>query len=443
MRKSTPQPGALPQRLFALLLLTLLSLGGCAALPRAEIADRPAETAIPMSTDTAFGALVTRQAKAAPGLSGFRLLSEGSTALDARLSLIRGAQRSIDLQTFELDDDELGRLILRALREASARGVRVRLLLDDFNTSGMDRLLMGLAAFPNVEVRLFNPFGAGRTSTPTRWINMAFDVRRLNHRMHNKLMVADGALAIFGGRNLTNAYFVRDTNSNFIDMEAVAAGPIAAELAAAFDTYWNSPVVRGLLSVVARTGTDNSVPTDDPPESRQAWFDAHVADAREAGRLPLLARDLFGVAPLSVELAAGHLTLQWSRSVVMVDPPDKADPSLGRFDITRSVSHRIVEYYLKSERRLLIVSPYFVPGPEGVAAMKSGTDRGGEIIVVTNLLEDSDEPLAVLAYERYRVPMLKIGVQLFEISSRQVRRVREWRVKPSVRRRCACMRSWP
>ena len=410
-----------------IVLSTVLGLSACAGLSKHEIAQRPVETALPVSGETAFGALVTRQSGVEGGLSGFRLLSEGSVALDARLSMIRGAQRSLDLQTFELADDELGRLILRALREAAGRGVRVRLLLDDFNTAGMDRVLLGLAAFPNVEIRLFNPFGAGRPSVAGRWINLAFDLRRLNHRMHNKLMVADSALALIGGRNLSDPYFVRGTSNNFIDMEAVAAGPIATELGTVFDTYWNSPVVRELAAVLDRTGPDRSVSEKETPAARQDWFDGHVASAREAGRMPLPDLDAFGVAPLSAELAAGHLSLEWSPYVVMADPPDKADPTLGRFDITRSVSHRIVEYYGRTRHRLMIMSPYFVPGPEGLAAMKSGIDGGGEIVVVTNLLEESDEPLAVFAYERYRLPMLKMGVQLFEISTRQIRQVREWR----------------
>ena len=412
--------------LALLIVILVVVLSGCAGLSPHEIADRPIQTAYPPTTDTPLGALVARQ-NAPDGESGFRLLSEGSIALDARLSLIRAARRSIDLQTFELADDELGHLIMRALRDAAARGVRVRVLLDDFNTEGMDRVLLGLAAFPNVELRLFNPFGLGRPTAASRLINLAADLRRLHHRMHNKLMVADSAVAIIGGRNLSSAYFVRDTSSNFIDMEALAAGPIATELATVFDTYWNSPVVREFGSVVARTGLAPGVPEAESPATRRAWFDARVADAHEQGRLPPLAHDGFGVLPVSAELALGHLSLHHAKAVVMADPPDKADPRLGRFDITRSVSHRIVEYYGHTRQRLMIMSPYFVPGAEGLAAMKAGIDRGGEIVIVTNLLEDSDEPLAALAYERYRQPMLAMGVQLFEISTRQVRRVREWR----------------
>lgn len=86
-----------------------------------------------------------------------RPLIEASYALDARLELMRRARSSLDIQTYQLGNDKTGRLLLREMRNAARRGVRVRLLLDDFYTAGMDNLLLGLASEPNAEVRLFNP----------------------------------------------------------------------------------------------------------------------------------------------------------------------------------------------------------------------------------------------------------------------------------------------
>jgi len=79
------------------------------------------------------------------------------------------------------------------------RGVRVRLLVDDLYTAGSDPMFRGLAAFPNVEVRLFNPFCCARQSTAGKYVASLFDFRRLNHRMHNKLFIADGVAAVMGG----------------------------------------------------------------------------------------------------------------------------------------------------------------------------------------------------------------------------------------------------
>ena len=91
-----------------------------------------------------------------------------------------------------------GNLLFQALRQAADRGVRVRLLLDDNNTSGMDALLAALDAHPNIEVRLFNPF----VLRSVRALGYLTDFRRANRRMHNKSFTADNQVAIVGGRNV-------------------------------------------------------------------------------------------------------------------------------------------------------------------------------------------------------------------------------------------------
>ena len=187
---------------------------------------------------------------AADGLSAVRPLPQANFALDARLELIRRAQASLDVQTYQLGNDKTGRLILRELRDAARRGVRVRLLLDDFYTAGLDPLLLALAAEPKAQVRLFNPFANGREHMATRWLDFFTDFRRLNHRMHNKLFIADGAIAIAGGRNLADEYFLRSELANFIDFELLMAGPVVPESARIFDSYWNSDVVYPLQRVV-------------------------------------------------------------------------------------------------------------------------------------------------------------------------------------------------
>ncbi|MEO8805593.1 MAG: phospholipase D-like domain-containing protein [Burkholderiaceae bacterium] len=183
------------RRLLAPLLLALL-LGGCASLPPlAEPA--PPTLAIAGNADTPLGAIAARalERKRGPGATGVLGLANPFTALDARLSLIRQARASIDLQVYQLADDTVGRQVLRELRDAAQRGVRVRLLVDDFYTAGMDGLLLGMAAHEGAQVRLFNPFAGARGSSLGRWMQLAGDFRRLNHRMHNKLFIVDGAMA--------------------------------------------------------------------------------------------------------------------------------------------------------------------------------------------------------------------------------------------------------
>jgi putative cardiolipin synthase len=202
---TTVLAGALARFVFGVVLAALLA--GCAVAlpPRVDHAASRAQAA-PAGTPLADIAL---RAGLGTGTTAAWPLPESAFALDARLAAIEHASVSIDLQTYLVADDTTGRQVLRALRDAAVRGVRVRLLVDDIYTAGLDPLLMGLAAEANAEVRLFNPFASGRSSTAGRLLALLGDFHRLDHRMHNKLFVADGAVAIVGGRNVADEYFLR------------------------------------------------------------------------------------------------------------------------------------------------------------------------------------------------------------------------------------------
>jgi cardiolipin synthase C len=243
-----------PRRWLAWLLagIAVLLLAGCAGLP-ADVQRKPS-TAITNGADTTLGRLV--QAAAPPGepLSGFRLLPMPQFSLHARIELARRAQRSIDVQYYLVQNDETGRYLLRALRDAADRGVRVRLLVDDLYTAGADPLFTSFASHPNVEVRLFNPFPAGRDRFGTRWAWSILDFDRVHRRMHNKLYVVDNVVGVMGGRNIANEYFLRDGGSNFIDIDTLVAGAVVPRLSSLFDMYWNSPYVYPIESLVSATG---------------------------------------------------------------------------------------------------------------------------------------------------------------------------------------------
>ncbi len=394
-------------RLLAFAMALLLS--ACATLP--PRAPAPPIVAIPASERTELGRLAAAFHGGADGLSGVRPLIQASFALDARLELIRRAQASIDVQTYLLGNDKTGRLILRELRDAARRGVRVRLLLDDFYTTHLDPLLLGLSAEPNVEVRLFNPFVNGRGNGLARWADFFADFRRLNHRMHNKLFVVDGAMAIAGGRNLADEYFLRSDIANFIDFELLMAGPVVPQLARIFDTYWNSTVVYPLGTVVVH---------NDPAERLQAAFDAATGGADTPLPTPPDLTDLFGDPPLGVQLQSGRLPWIRAHADAMADRPTKA---LGDDPLqTPSLSQLTMGFFAEAHSEVNIVSPYFIPGDLGVARMQALRERGIKITVMTNSLADSDEPLVNINYNRYRVALLRAGVDLYEVSTRQLKR---------------------
>ncbi len=227
--------------------LLILALTGCGSLPSAP--QRQASLAMPAQADSPLAQTVARSTPE-PGLTGVRLLPLGLHALDARLQLIDRARHSLDLKYYVFDNDTTGRQLMHHLAHAAQRGVRVRLLVDDLYTTHSDEVLRAMAALPRVEVRVFNPFCCARKSgLAGRFAASLFDVYRLNHRMHNKLLVADGAMAITGGRNIADDYFQRGSQHHFIDLDALFIGAVVPQLAATFDRYWNSTQVLPIEAV--------------------------------------------------------------------------------------------------------------------------------------------------------------------------------------------------
>ena len=114
--------------------------------------------------------------------------------------------------------------------------MRIRLLLDDNNTRGMDHLLAALNADPNIEIRLFNPF----LNRKIRALGYLTDFPRLNRRMHNKSLTADNQATIVGGRNIGDEYFNISTDIGFVDLDILATGAVVSQVSQDFDRYWAS-----------------------------------------------------------------------------------------------------------------------------------------------------------------------------------------------------------
>lgn len=396
--------------------VALLALGGCATpLP---IIDRQAiaSEAIPLSKDTALGKIASAY-RPGPDLSGFRLMPLGTFSLDTRVQLARRAQVSLDVQYYHFEADETGRWLLRALRDAALRGVRVRLLLDDFYTGGLDELFLAFAAHPNVEVRLFNPFMAARDSGQlTRFAASIGDFRRLNHRMHNKLFVADGAMAVIGGRNVANEYFLRSAAENFIDVDAFTVGFIVEPLQALFDRYWNADAVYP-LKVIARTAKDES--------TLRARFEEMTGPQTTPPPAALPPADILGYGPIAEDLDDGRLGLIWAEAYVFADHPDKPfEGEAGGELLETSVTYNVFEALRKAGQEVVISSPYLVPGQVGMDLLRELRGRDVHVVAMTNSLGSTDEPVVHVGYSKYREPMLDLGVELYEVSSTRVKRNR-------------------
>lgn len=399
-----------------LVAVLLFALSGCGSLPQVNRTAKHVD-AIPLSTSTTLGRIADSY-RPAPDQSGFRLMPLGKFSLDTRVQLARRAEVSLDVQYYHLENDESGRWLLRALRDAAQRGVRVRLLIDDYYTSGVDELFLSLAAHPNVEVRLFNPFCCARSQGQlTRFVASIGDIKRVNHRMHNKLFVADGAMAVIGGRNVANEYFLRNNmGQNFIDVDAFVVGWVVPPLQGLFDRYWNADAVYP-LEAFARTALT-------PAELRQKfeeWTGPELTPPPPA----LPRTDILGYGPIAEDLDSGRLGLIWGEAYVFADHPDKPfDGETGGEIEETSVTYNFFEALRKAQKEVVISSPYLVPGKEGMALFTDLRSRGVAVTAMTNSLGATDEPLVHIGYTAYRDSMLALGVDLYEVSGSRVKRNR-------------------
>ena len=443
-------------------LLAIVLQGACAQLP--EQVDRPVSVAIPSPNGTALEALVQQRRKSdgARFESGFLLLDGPPAAYGSRLALIEGAQKTLDLQYYAIHADASTGRLLRGIREAAGRGVRVRILLDDLHSTGRDALVLGLAFVPNIEMRLFNPLAGARGSSFARFFSSIGDASRIQQRMHNKLFLADNVLGVTGGRNLGDAYFGNALKGNYIDVDILAAGPIVQDLSRSFDSYWNNERAYPVQSLVKREELTAIRERAERADRELADESAKALNAPPATQTPTPAEGepKPGAPPTPAQLARAWdekpLDLRtarfvWAPAVMLADQPGKIPADKGanqtkapglvvsqpgdRANSSRRAaaleassdlaagSDTVVEGLLQligqARNDLLIISPYFVPGRDMKQAFASARSRGVRIRILTNSLASNDAPVAHVGYSRHREDLLKVGVELYELRSEQ------------------------
>ena len=372
-------------------------LVGCAALPPVP-EDRVASTAIADARDTRLGKVVAALVAAAPaGASGFHALHEPRDAFAARMALAAAAERSIDAQYYIWHGDRAGILLFEALWRAAERGVRVRLLLDDVNTKGLDPILAALDAHPNIEVRLYNPF----VQRSARALGFLTDFGRLNRRMHNKSFTADNVATIVGGRNIGDEYFAAGDGADFADLDVLGVGPAVQETSAQFDRYWNSASAYPAAAFVGTPGVDCA-------RELESRFTAMRADPASIEYLEAVRR-----SSLVEELQARRLAIDWAAARVVTDDPAKTLDASNRSDVL--LFPELMRAMGRPERSLDIVSPYFVPGDDGTAALTELARRGVRVRILTNSLAASDVSAVHAGYMKRRRDLLLAGIALYEL----------------------------
>lgn len=380
--------------LFRLVMaLALCAFAGCTTLP--SLAGRSPSQAFTDTAATQIGLAVAPKVAAHPGLSGIFALRNADNAFSARMLLARRAERSLDVQYYIWHKDLTGTMLFNAMLEAADRGVRVRMLLDDNNTVGLDPTLAALGAHPNIEIRLFNPFAI----RSARWLDFLLDFSRLNRRMHNKSFTVDNQVTIVGGRNIGDEYFGATDGTLFADLDVIAIGPVVETVSSQFDRYWASASAYPVRLLV--------------PEVDPTTLDSLARSAARMEGTPAAKKyiDALRASPFVDRLMRGQLELDWALAEILSDPPEKVLSLAHSDDLVYARIRQVIE---AARHEVAIVSPYFVLSEQNIAAMVKLSRDGVKLDVLTNSLRATDVPAVYAGYAGSRKPLLRGGIALFE-----------------------------
>lgn len=376
------------------LVIAVLVTAHCVYRPP-SLEGRTITQAIEASPSTALGRLALTP-PAQQGISGVIPVLDGPDAFAARAALIRAAEVALDVQYYIWQRDATGLIMLDELRKAAERGVRVRLLLDDNGISGLDDDLAALDALPDFEVRLFNPFIL-RTLKP---LGYAFDFVRLNRRMHNKSLTADGAVSILGGRNIGDIYFGFGQGVQFIDTDVMIAGQTAADIGTDFDRYWQSRSSHPIARIVEEQGRSS--------------LDRLISDARQAAESTEGRQyaERLRESNMVNQIAAGQMAFEWTKVALVSDDPAKG---VGEAENNDLLFPQLMALLSKPSRSVDLVSAYFVPGRDFSDALEQLARAGIRIRILTNSQAATDVDVVHSAYVKYRPHLLRSGVELYEL----------------------------
>ncbi len=341
----------------------------------------------------------------AQGLTAYLTLDDAFISIASRLYLINTAQYNLDLQYYIWEDDSIGHLMLAELLKAADRGVKVRLLIDDQNGTKLDFTLKHLAKHPNFEIRLFNPYRFRKL----RVMDYVFRFKTINHRMHNKLIIADGAIAVTGGRNISREYFDAGENFQFSDLDILFYGNVVDQANQVFQDFWNDDLSYSVPQLLGNATQDQ------------------LAKLRKYYELTALQKDqLKRRIELAEKQINQHLkdrSINWAKAHFVADSPDKVR---GKASGDQLMYHQMSLIMGEPKHHLELVSAYFVPTRPGTDYLAQLVKNNVQVRVLTNSFMANDVPLVHAFYKKYRHDLLQSGVKLYEFKPYIERNKRTW-----------------
>ncbi|MFT4020209.1 MAG: phospholipase D family protein [Acinetobacter sp.] len=375
--------------------MCLTSLTACSTLPTLQPQTPSHATDIDTAHTTLSKMLKTEQ-HMHPDLTGYHVLYDPLEAISARLSLINKAEKSLDLQYYIWDNDNIGALALYDIIRAADRGVKVRLLIDDNNAKKMDGVLLALDQHTNIQVKLYNPYRFRNF----RALDMLLDLKRINRRMHNKTFIVDHQLALIGGRNMTNQYFNASDNYQFSDIDVLLAGKAVGEISQSFDDYWNDSYAFPVRQLV------------NPQKHRLRY--AALKEQLETHYKLATMQNYLNLANHSNNFdqwLTFNPDFEWVKAVVVKDSPNKIRDQAQPEDYLNT---QLRHYSQVPTKTVDIISAYFVPEQQGTAILSKMANEGINVRVLTNSFKANDVWLVHAFYSKYREDLLKSGVKLYE-----------------------------
>ncbi len=338
---------------------------------------------------------------ATPEISGATLIEDGLSAFVIRSAFARMATKTIDLQTYIYSNDFSSKVLIGELKNAADRGVKVRILLDDYGTKSDIVDVMLLNQHPNIEVKVFNT--VKNRSKLLYYPQFLLDFNRLNSRMHNKLFIVDNIAYITGGRNVGSNYFYPETASNFSDTDVLFIGDMTRYATDSFNEYWNHHL---------------SIPADVFPKAKskkamrrleKSFADIEKRSAEDVRRYNTI------ISMAQQEFKQKRFDFSWGRGKFLADPPQKVEMSMSekeqyRGDIVRALQH----LWDKTNKSVYMSAAYFVPGLGGLEHMLNEEKAGVHMTIVTNSLASTNAPTVYAKWEKYRKQLIKSGADVYE-----------------------------
>lgn len=356
------------------------------------------------NNDTDLVATISEQNKIHPDLSGYHPIVTGANAFASRSILTDMATRNIDAQYYIWHDDQAGQLLLKDLWEAAERGVIVRLLIDDFNSSAaLDQQLLRFSSHPNTAVRIVNPLMHRKFQA----LNFVTGLPRINRRMHNKSMTFDKQITIIGGRNIGNEYLSNDQNSQFADLDVLLIGKVVADIDNSFGSYWSAPISYDIETLV-------TLDEDGPTDFIEGLDQLGTNEKSDNQSSLSLYKSAIADSSIDTDLLNKRIPFRWTDMQFLSDDVGKLTTSV---PADTNLVQQLRTLLGRPDKELTIISSYFVPTKDGVDTLVELADSGINIKILTNSFDATDVTAVHSGYSQWRPKLLKSGIKIYELKS--------------------------